>query len=736
MGRKKSRKVTIRALIILVIFLLGVSGMFSRFVYIQASKEVQGHNLQELLERRWTTSVTLDGKRGTIFDRNGESLAEEIPSYTVIAILDERFDNRVKDPVETARQLSSVLEIDAETIEGFLTRGIDDGRVQVELGPRAKYLSFEKKEEVMALELSGIQMRADPRRFYPKQTFASHILGYTERDMSTARMGLEYRLDEYLKEEDGRISYQKDGKNRRLTNANEVIDPPKNGDDVYLTLDTRIQMTIEQTMNQVEAEFSPERMMTIVANAKTGEILGMSNRPTFNPNQYESIENYTNFNVQSRFEPGSTMKIFTLAAAIEEGVYNGEEFYQSGSIQVGPDTIRDHNRYGWGQITFDEGFQRSSNVAFSILALERLGSDRLYHYVDAFGFTNPTGIDLPNEANALIAKGARSDVATTAFGQGTAVTPIQIVQGATAIANGGKMMKPFIIDRIVDGNSNEIVMENIPEVVGEPISEETSKEVLRLMESVVSAEVGTGRPFAIDGFQVAGKTGTAQIVGDNRRYMTGHGNSIFSFIGMAPAEDPEIIVYVAIDRPKLAEYEVGSTPVAMIFKSVMKQSLQYFNISPTEGSRDREDNEIILDDYTGYSVSETTAFLKQNGMDVIVIGDGNLVETQYPTSEIAIIPGERVLLKTDGDQMQIPDLSNWSLRHIYAFQELIGIPVDVTGHGFVHEQMPAPLMEISNVERIKVSLYLPGDAPIEEVVNEWEEDLESEDGEEESFFMD
>lgn len=368
MEQKKKSVVGKRALFILFAFVIVISLIFSRFVYIQAEKEVQGHDLQSLIEKRWSQTKVLEGKRGTIYDKNGEVLAEEIPSYTVVAILDERFENRVKDIDETAQKLSEVLDMDVNTLKQYFQNGIEEERVQIELGPKAKYLSYEKRMEIEQLELPGIILREDPKRYYPKQTFASHVIGYTERDMSNARLGLENSLNEYLTPEDGKITYQKDGANRKLWNADEIIDPPKNGDDVYLTIDTKIQMVIEQTMNQVEELYEPERIMTIVANAKTGEILGMSNRPTFNPNEYEHIENYTNYNISSRFEPGSTMKIFSLAAAIDAGVYNGDEKYKSGSYPVDGFVIRDHNYSGWGEITFDEGFQRSSNVAFSILA--------------------------------------------------------------------------------------------------------------------------------------------------------------------------------------------------------------------------------------------------------------------------------------------------------------------------------------------------------------------------------
>ncbi|UCZ51831.1 penicillin-binding protein [Bacillus shivajii] len=735
----KSIKVTKRGLYILLVILLGVGIMFSRFVYIQAAKEVQGQDLETLLEQRWSQSRVIDGTRGTIFDRNGEALAEEIPSYTLVAIVDDRFNSYVSDPKFTAEQLSTVLDMDASTIENFLSNAIENERVQVELGPRAKFLNYETMEKINELELDGVTFREDARRFYPNQTFASHVLGYTERDMAIARMGLESSLDEFLKEEDGRITYQKDALNRSLVNADTVIVEPKNGDHVFLTLDTRIQMAIEQTMNQVEEEFNPKRMMAIVANAKTGEILGMSNRPSFNPNQYESIVNYTNYNVSSRFEPGSTMKVFSLAAAIEEGVYDGEATFQSGSYQVGPHRIRDHQRGGWGEITFNEGVQRSSNVAFSILALEELGGDHLYDYLTSFGFEEPTGIDLPNEATGVLADSWHGDAAYTAFGQASVVTPIQQVQAATAIANGGKMMKPYIIDRIVAEDGSEVRTKNEPEIVGEPISENTSKEVLNILETVVSSDNGTGQPYAVEGFNIAGKTGTAEVPDPSGPgYLYGHGKHIFSFIGMAPADDPEVIMYVAVDRPELDATEIGSTPVSMIFKPVMQQSLQYLNISPTEEIGDIAYSEgIEMNDFIGSEVQSTISELESLGQNVVLIGEGDRIERQSPRPGTEVMPGEKVFLKTDGNEGKFPNMTNWSLRHLFVFQEVTGIEVEVNGEGFVREQSPQPGTSMKGVTRMRVTLLHPFEEVDETGLDEEVDDLLLDDDDnDDEFFMD
>ncbi|MGJ9381312.1 penicillin-binding protein [Salipaludibacillus sp. CF4.18] len=725
----KSSQVTKRAVFFLFLLFIVFVVIFSRFVYIQAAKEVQGVDLEELVAKRWSQTNVIDGERGSIYDNNGDVLAEEIPSYTVIAILDDRFDSYVKDPKATAQSLSPILEMDAERLEELLSRD----SVQVELGAQSKNMSYEKREEIEELKLEGILFREDPRRYYPKQIFASHIIGYTERDMSVARMGIESSLNEYLLEADGEITYQEDGRNRKLPDSDETIKEPKNGDDVYLTIDSRIQMAIEQTMNQVVEDFNPERVMAIVANAKTGEILGMSNRPSFNPNEYESIENYTNYTISSRFEPGSTMKIFTLAAAIEEGVYNGDETYESGSIEIVDKTVNDHNGgKGWGTITYDEGVRRSSNVAFSKIALEKLGPEKLYSYIDAFGFREPTGIDLPNEATGLIAEQYTIDAATTAFGQATAITPIQQVQAATAVANDGKMMKPYIIDRIVNPNTGKIDFENEPTIAGEPISEETANQVLGILETVVTEEDGTGRPYAIDGFDIAGKTGTAQIPSESGGYLSGE--NIYSFIGMAPKDDPEVIVYVAVDRPQLGAGQIGSEPVSMIFRNVMEQSLQYLDIAPSEDDEvSSVQKSIELEDYQGESLEEIKTTLTEKELQVIVIGEGDKITGQSHEPGTQLISGEKIIFLTDDELPLVPDISGWSLRDVYLLGKLLDIGMEVNGSGFVQEQTPEAGTEMDELSRMSVSLSK--DNEDEENIGEVAEDNAVEE-EEQEFFMD
>ncbi|MGY4689728.1 penicillin-binding protein [Salibacterium sp. K-3] len=683
------KKMVTRALILLgavVLFFLVFAG---RVVYVQVSSEVAGRDLDQMAETRWTTSQTLEGERGTIYDRDGEALAEEVQSYTVFAVLDEEYEGHVQNMEKTAEKLAPLIGKEKSELQSMLKEGKEEERFQIELGSGSKYLSLTKKEEIEDLDLEGIYFRTEPKRYYPNQVFASHVLGYTERDMSEAKMGLELELNEALSSSDGAVTYQQNRKGIPLWNVEETVDKPENGEDVHLTIDSNIQTALEQAMNKVNEKYSPNKMTAVVANAETGEILGMGNRPSFNPNEYESITNYTNYAVSDRFEPGSTMKMFTLAAAIEEGVYNGKETYQSGTYSVASETINDHNNgEGWGTITYDEGFRRSSNVAFAKVALEKLGPETFFQYMNDFGFSEPTGIDLPNEADSLLAEPNKLNTAVTGFGQSSSVTPIQQVQAATAIANDGTMMKPFVVKSMYDQAEEEYSYEAVPETAGTPVSESTAEEVRKRMRQVVASEEGTGQPFQIDGINVAGKTGTAQINDPNGAgYLSGQDENIFSFIGMAPADDPSIIVYVSVDRPDLEPTEAGSAPVSQIFNPVMKQSLSYLSLTPEDVEEEQvyEEEGMKAEDYRGESLDQVISSLEENGLVPVTLGDNGTVKDQYPAPDEPLIIGDKVFLRTEGEA-SMPDVSGWSLRDVKRLSMFTGLKLDHLGSGYVTQQ--------------------------------------------------
>lgn len=661
--------------------------LFFAVVYrLYTIQVAEAHWYQEKAHKMYQAERVLEAKRGTIYDRNNNVLAREIKAYTVVAILDREAPNRVQDPYETAEKLAPLLNMEEEQLIQLLTR--EDVK-QIELRPGGWKVDRELMEKIKALQLEGITFIESTKRDYPHDTFASYVLGYVNLD-GEAKMGLELALDEYLREEDGYYLYERDRKGNRLLNSTPQIKAPQHGFDVYLTLDHRIQLYLEEAMDQVYEEYAPEKMVAIVSNPHTGEILAMASRPAFNPNQYSTITNYYNDAVSYAFEPGSTFKIVTFAAAIEEGVYHDKQTYQSGSYRIGNSIIRDHNRGGWGTISFLEGFQKSSNVAAIILGYERLDKKVFYHYIDRFGFGKLTGIDLPGETSGLIRpleEVRPVELATMTFGQGLTVTPIQQIQAINVLANGGKLLKPYVIDYIYDPNKNEVVINNEPEVVdSKVVSPQTAEKMKDLLESVVNE--GTGVNFYIEGYQVAGKTGTAQKPKEGGGYYDDR--NVHSFLGFAPKDNPKLSMYVAIDSPNVEYSQLGGAAVAQVFKHVMQNSLHYLNVSQKVKPivvDAKERKKVKAGDYIGLPVSEASRQAEADGLKPYLEGQGNVITRQVPQPGAEIMPGSHVyLMAGDLRYVEMPDLTGWSLKEVTEWAQVFGLRLHVTGHGYVTEQ--------------------------------------------------
>ncbi|KAF0820260.1 Peptidoglycan synthetase FtsI [Bacillus sp. ZZV12-4809] len=695
---KKQPNINLGAAILFLIFSLLFFVLIFRFVSIQATGEAAGHALAAKAQQKYEREKTIQAKRGTIYDRNGEVIAEDTISYKLVAILDKSMKpDYVKDPGKTAAALSKAIDLEESEIYRILTKKTKDGDkpFQVEFGKEGRDLPLKTKREIEDMKLPGITFITDSKRFYPNGVFASHLVGYVEKKKTKTNttdtvgmLGLEQSLNKALTGKDGKFSYESDIWGYLLPNGDQKIQPAQNGKDVYLTIDKKIQTFLEDSMNKVDEEYKPKKMVAVVADAKTGEILAMGQRPSFHPKTKEGIEDtWHNEVIENSFEPGSTMKIFTLAAAIEEGKFDPNEWYKSGSYKVTENSpaIRDHNQgRGWGSITYLEGVQRSSNVAFAKIVKEKLGYEKYREYLTKFGFENPTGIDLPNETGGKIAYEWPLDKVTTGFGQGTAITPIQQIQAATAIANDGKMMQPHVISSIVNSDKNEVVNKTEPKVKGKPISAETAKKARDILGTVVSSENGTGyKRYNIEGYEVAGKTGTAQIPDPNGGgYLTGHENFIFSFLGMAPKDDPELIIYVAVQQPDIDLSTNGAEPVAKIFTPVMKSSLQYLNIEP---AKELKANSEQAPEVEGKTVEEAKAELKKSGFEAIVLGKGSKVQRQVPGNMYNLLEGERVILKTDGE-LTVPDMDGWSLRDVMKVAKIADLKLNTVGSGYVAKQ--------------------------------------------------
>ncbi|WP_066368328.1 penicillin-binding protein [Neobacillus fumarioli] len=733
---KKQPYMNLGAAILFGIFVLLFFILIFRYFSIQISGEFAGQPLAAKAQQKYSRKGVLQAVRGDIMDRNGEVIAEDTASYTLIAILskkmtiDPKHPQHVVDPSKTAQELAKYIKMDESEIYRRLT---EKGKFQVEFGKAGRNLSGDIKSKIEALKLPGITFIRDTKRFYPNGKFASNVVGYTNSTeknntyKTVGAMGIEQSYNKLLTGKNGSIQYESDLWGYILPNGKQKITPAHDGDDVYLTIDQKIQSFLEDAMDNVAKKYKPKKIIAIVADPKTGDILAMGQRPSFDPNTREGITNsWHNEAIETSYEPGSTMKIFTLAAAVQENVFNPNETYMSGSFQATPKSpaIHDWNGSGWGRITYLEGLQRSSNVAFATIARDKLGYDKLREYISRFGLDKPTGIELPNEAAGKIAFKYPVEKSTTAYGQGTAITPIEQIQAATAIANNGKMMQPHIVEKIVNHDTGKVIKEETPKVVGTPISAETAQKVRDYLETVVTSPKGTGGSYKIEGYSVAGKTGTASIPGPNGRYLTGADNYVFSFLGMAPKDNPRLIVYVAVQQPDLGGTGQGALPVSAIFNPVMKNSLQYLNIKP---SAQKTPSENELPDFKGQSVEAALKTLKADGFDAVVLGKGNQVVSQLPKPGTTSLDGEKVILQTDGN-LTAPDMTGWSLRDVMKIVDMAGLKLNVNGKGYVASQSIKPNTQLHNGDTLTVDLVTPEDLYTEETKKQKDEQSKSKTG--------
>jgi penicillin-binding protein 2B len=706
-----------------LLFLL-FAGLFflllARIVTIQATGQVEGQELAAKAAAKYSQEEVLKAKRGRILDRNGEVVAEDTLTYKLVAVLDESATQKASDPhhvvdvEKTADVLSKHLDASRETILGILKNGIEKDLYQVEFGSAGREISHTKMKELEKEDLPGILFVNDLKRLYPNGAFASHLIGFAMKEeladgqmVTKGKMGLEAIHDEVLTGKNGKMEFNTDKWGFLLPNSKSAVTPAVDGSDVQLTIDRTLQNFLEDAMSSVQKEYDPTRMIAVIADPKTGEILAMSQRPTFNPNTREGLsDNWLNESIELTIEPGSPMKMFTVASAIEEGKWDPDATYKSGTYKLGSDVIGDHNSgRGWGTITFLEGIQRSSNVSMAYL-LERIGQKNFLKYVDAFGFGQKTGIDLPHEASGKILDEYASNVLTLTYGQGSTVTPIQMIQAASAIANDGVMMKPYVIDQIKNPDTGEVAVKSKPEEAGQPISAETAKEVRKVLASTVTSEHGSGAGFALQDYTIAGKTGTAQIPGKDGRYMKGRNNYLFSFLGMAPAEDPELLIYIGVQQPNLPANEYGSVPVSKIFTSVMENGLKYLNIEPEDM---KTATSLPLDDYQGKSSKEIADELKDKGLQVVQTGSDGTIQSQYPASGQVVLEGGTVILKTGGSVV-LPDFTGWSKRELLAYQSLSGLSMEIAGQGYAVSQSLSKGSKVSAEEPVVIQLQTPADS--------------------------
>ncbi|MYL28238.1 stage V sporulation protein D [Halobacillus halophilus] len=588
-------------------------------------------------EESWSRDITFEPERGKIVDTNGEVLVGNQSAPTVMVV-----PRQIKEPEQTAENLAQILDMSVEKAYTHVTKLISIEKIH----PEGRKISEEQAAAIQSLNMPGVYIAEDSERYYPHGSFLSHVLGFSGID-NQGLLGLEAYYDEELKGEKGALSFFSDAKGKRMPDMADVYEPPVDGKDLKLTIDYQVQSIIERELDIAQAKYNPDGAVALAVDPDTGKVVGMASRPNFDPADYQKVkpEVYNrNLPVWSTYEPGSTFKIITLAAALEEGLVDLEEehFHDSGAVKVDGATLHCWKSGGHGDQTFLEVVQNSCNPGFVELG-DRLGKEKLFDYIDLFGFGSKTGIDLEGEGSGILFK--RENVgpveqATTAFGQGVSVTPIQQVMAVAAAVNGGYYYEPYIQEAWLDPVSGDVLEENEPVLKEQVISEETSAQIRHALESVVAQ--GTGRGAYVEGYRVGGKTGTAQKVGPDGKYM--ENNHIVSFIGFAPADDPELVVYLAIDNPKNT-VQFGGVVAAPIVGSIMGDSLRAMGVEPRKDGLEKEyawpeEPLVAVPEITGMDKEDLSRMLMN--LEVEVSGEGTKVITQAPEPGVKVPTGSTV----------------------------------------------------------------------------------------------
>ena len=699
------------------VFFLCLSILFARFCYLSLSKTVNGHNIQKFAESRNTVAKTLKATRGTIYDVSNNVLAQNITSYTIIAYLDESRKtgskiDYVKNIDLTSEALAKVLDTDKEDIKNRLSKGKKEKKYQIELGTAGKNITEIKKSAIDDLNLPGIDFIENYKRYYPNGDFASYILGYAKTnekkdkdgnvtEVIEGELGIEAKYDNLLKGTDGYLQYQQDRFGYKIPDTAETRIEAINGSDIYLTIDSSIQRFAETEVKAIDEKYTPEWAIMTVMDAKTGDILASSSTPSFNPNTRD-VKNYENLLVSNAFEPGSTMKVYTYMCAINKGTYDGNATFRSGSVEIADATIKDWNNTGWGTITYDKGFEYSSNVGISHMMGKFIDKNDLRDCLNKYGFGKTTGVDIARENAGKLGFKYPVEVANAGFGQGINTTVIQHLKALTIIANNGKALTPHIVSKIVNTNNNKTTYKRKVEQSEQLVKTETINKIKDLMYKVVNSDdpQATGRRYKIDGFEIIGKTGTAQIASPKGGYLKGDTAYVYSFAGMYPKDNPEIIIYAAVKKPNVGATVVVSDGV----NSIMKNIAKYKNMFTMSSTSDSSVVSLKLESFSNKKVEDVKNTLESNKIKPIVIGGGNKVISQYPSKGETVLSYDKVFLVTNDNSKKMPDLKGYSRSEAIYLMKTLGYKFTIDGYGYVEKQSIEPGKEIKQNDKVKITL--------------------------------
>ncbi|WP_145395394.1 penicillin-binding protein [Staphylococcus cohnii] len=697
-----------------VLLILGFGLLFFtlvlRYSFIMLTGHSSGEDLIMKANEKYLVNTQQQPERGKIYDRNGKVLAEDVERYKVVAVVDKKASEgsdkpkHVTDKKETAKKLATVIDMSAKEIE----KKLDNKKAfQVEFGQKGTDLTYQEKEKIEKMKLPGVTLYPETERFYPNGNFASHLIGIAQKDPDSGELkgalGVEKIFDSYLSGQKGALSYIHDiwGYIAPNTKKEKV---PKRGDDVHLTLDSNIQVFVEEALDGMVEHYKPKDLFAVVMDAKTGEILAFSQRPTFNPETGKNFgKKWANDLYQNTYEPGSTFKSYGLAAAIQEGEFKPDKKYTAEPREVMGSKISDWNKVGWGEISMSTGFTYSSNTLMMHLQ-DLVGADKMKEWYEKFGFGKSTDSMFDGESTGGIAWDNEAQQKTSSFGQSTTVTPVQMLRAQSAFNNEGKMLQPWFVDSVSNPVTDDTFYRGKKEFAGKPITKDTAKKVRTELDKVVNSEDSHANNYQIDGYDVAGKTGTAQVAdSDNGGYVQGENPYFVSFIGDAPKDDPEVIVYAGMSLAQKNDQEAYEMGVSKAFKPIMENTLKYLNVGD-KNSKDKSDVKYSkVPDVQGQETQKAQDKVNSKSLDPIVIGSGDKVVKQSVSPDKEVLPNSKVLLLTDGD-ITMPDMTGWTKEEVIAFETLTQTKVTTKGSGFVSNQSVNKGQKIDKKDKVEVSL--------------------------------
>lgn len=718
---------------LLVIFAvtLVASILIASNVFLVSVMKVHAVSNTDLSEYANTANMRTEIKkatRGYIYDRNGAIIAQDNKTYNIVCILDKKRPAKkgqipyVDDPIKTAEVLSVLLGGDRETIYALLTKDV----YQTELGTIGRNLSREKKEEIESYNLNGIEFTASIKRSYPFGTFASNLIGFAQSDetgSTVGKMGLELILDEELSGADGSRTYQADKNGFVLPGMKMTEVSAINGNDVTLTIDQEIQESLEQAFIQTNEMFSADRVWGSVMEVDTGKILAWGQTPSFNPNEL-NITDYNNFGAQLPYEPGSTMKAFTWAAAIDAGLYDGKQLVYSGPYHYringmnpyrveagGYGPITNAGYKNWGMVEYDYGLIYSSNSVTASLLTEVMTPEIFEDYLSRFHFFEPVNTFGMKEEVGIKRYKYPAEKITMSYGQGSTVTMLQLMQGYSAIFGDGNMVKPYFVESIRDSyDSQKIIYQGETEVVGNPISADTAYELQSILTRVINQEDGTGKHYRIPETEIMGKTGTSQIAVSGN-YASG--KTIVSLMAALPASDPKYMVYYAFEAGYDRNAHFKTEPIKTLLRKVamlnnltesVDQATQVEQATETDGATPIDIKTYEMPNLVNHTLDYSNEKLSSFSVNTYYLGSSNVVIDQFPKAGSSVSTGQKVFLLTDTGGFHMPDMTGWTRKDVVSLWDITSFAFKISGNGkVVYQNVPIDAFVTKDTE-IEVAL--------------------------------